>query len=277
MNGFEQVALGGVCLARGLRAGFRPERWGAWLPLLLARLAIVTALAACAHPALSWAMAPLLRALAGEDALRYPQAFAHLAPFAARADLLAWALIGLPCAGRATRAFAAACGAPVPRVRGAVPEALLLIAAGLPAVLFVAATQTGLGVLAGFRMSAISRLLVQQAGAAAIITVQAATLYVVAEIVLRGANALEALAAIPRSLTAGFLPALVVLVLLALLLVPFAVLAPAAAAGRWHDLPEAAVVVAALRAVAATLVAIAATAAATLAWLAVLAESENRP
>jgi hypothetical protein len=274
---FEQVALGGICLARALREACRPAQWPAWLPLLLARLALVAALAGCAHPLLSWAMAPLVRAAAGDGALHFPQLFAVLGPLAARCEPIVWALVGLPCAGHATRRFAAAFGRPAPRDRGSARETATLILAGLPAVLVALAVPAALDAMSGVRLSGISRLLLPQAGALVVLAAQAATFYVVAEVVLGEANALEALAAVPRSLAPGFLPALVVLAVVSLPLLVFAPFEALAAAGRWHALPEAAVPFACLHAVALTFVSMVATGAGALAWMGVLAEPENRP
>ena len=277
MNGFEQVALGGICLARALRESWSPAVWRTWLPVLLARLAIVAALAGCAHPALSWAMAPLLRAASAEDALRFPQLFQRLASLAARGDLPVLLLIVPLCAGSATRSFAEAFGAPAPASHRMLREASALVLVSLPALIAGVAVQVALERLAGVRLSGFSRAVLPHLGLLLVLTVQAACFYLIAEIVLGGSGAPGALAAIPRSLAAGFVPALVVLALLELPMLAFAPIEPLAASGRWHGMPEAAVVVACVRAAVQTLTGLLAAGAGTLAWMSAVAPAEDGP
>ena len=273
MNIVEQLALGVVGLVRALGESWRPVVWRTWLPALFALLAVLGVLMFASHPALSWFMAPLLRATAGDEALRYPQLFQRLAGLCVRGDLLVATFVAPLCAGAATRRFAVAFGRPAPAgtVLGDAPA---LIVASLPAVLVAAGVQLALDALAGVRLSGFTRMLLPQFGVIVVTAAQAATLYVAAEVTLARRSALEALASVPGSLVHGFLPGFLVLALLGLPVMGVATAEPLAAAGRWQGLPELAAAVAALKACAQALVGLVGSGAATLVWLGAIASQE---
>jgi len=266
VNAIEQLALGVVALGRVLGESTRPAIWRAWLPVLAAQAAFVVLVAFGAHPLVSWFMAPLLRAITGGDPLHYPELFQRLAALCARADLVVVALLLPLGAGAATRRFAEAFGrAPTPG--GVRNDALALVAVGLPAVLVGLVIQLGLDRMGGVRISGISRLVLAQLGALVAMGVQAATLYVFAEVTLGRRSVVGTFARLLPSFRSGFLPALVVLALLGLPMIAFAAVEPMAASGRWHDLPELAAVVAIARALLQTVLWMLAYGVATLVWL----------
>ncbi len=266
MNAVEQLALGVVALGRALGASLRPAIWRAWLPVFAAQCVIVVLIAFAAHPAISWFMAPMLHAVTGGDPLHYPELFQRFAALCARADLAVVALLLPLGAGASTRRFGEAFGlASAPgRLRD---DALSLIAVGLPAVLVGVAIQVGLDRLGGVRISGISRVVLAQLGALLMMGAQAATLYVFAEISLGRHGIARTLARILPSFASGFLPAFVALALLGLPMLGFAAVEPLAAAGRWHDLPELAAVVAIARAALQTVLWMLASGVATLVWM----------
>lgn len=266
MNAIEQLALGVVALGRVLAECARPAIWRAWLPVLAAQAAFVLLVAFGAHPLVSWFMAPLLHAITGGDPLHYPELFQRLASLCARADLVVIALLLPLGAGDATRRFAAAFGhAPAPG--GVRHDALALVVVGLPAVIVGLVLQVGLDRLGSVRISGVSRLVLAQLGALVAMGVQAATLYVFAEVSLGRRGIRGTFARLLPSFRNGFLPALVALALLGLPMVAFAAIEPLAASGRWHDLPEMAAVVALARAVLQTVLWMLAYGVATLVWL----------
>ncbi len=266
MNAIEQLALGVVALGRVLGECLRPAVWRAWLPVLAAQAAFVVLVAFGAHPLVSWFMAPLLHAITGGDPLHYPELFQRLASLCARAELAVVALLLPLGAGAATRRFAEAFGrAPAPgRVRDDVPA---LVVVGLPAVIVGVVIQLGLDRVGGVRISGASRFLIAQLGALVAMGVQAATLYVFAEVSLGRRGVRGTFARLLSSLANGFLPAFVALALLGLPMVAFAAIEPMAASGRWHDLPEMAAAVALARALLQTVLWMLAYGVATLLWL----------
>ena len=275
MNLVELLALGALGLGRAAREAWRPACWRPWLPVLVIRLLVVLALGFAAHPALAWFMAPLLRAVSGDAALRFPAGLQRLALLAAHADVLVAALVVPVAAGLASRRFAAAFGSPAAAPRSAAGRTLALVVASLPAVLVSVAAQLAVERLAGVRLSAISRLMLPQLAALVVLMTQAACFYVVAEVAVGGASGPGAIAAIPRAFGHGAVPALVALVVLSLPLVPFPRIETAASGGRWLAMPELALLVELARVCLSTALAVLGCGAATLVWLGVIAPQEE--
>ena len=107
MNVLEQIVLGVQSLGHGVRMAFRPALWVPWLLLLTIQVAASVAISWFAHPSVSWFAAPLVQALAGEDALRYPNVFRLLPALFGRVDLLIVAVAGAITVGAATALFGA--------------------------------------------------------------------------------------------------------------------------------------------------------------------------
>ncbi len=115
MNALEQLILGWECLGSALRALTRPAAWAVWLPYALLRFGLLAGFAIGAHPLVSWAMAPLIRALAGEGALHYPELFRALPALDASTGAVLLATAGLWCSGAAAfQVHARASRAPLP-------------------------------------------------------------------------------------------------------------------------------------------------------------------
>ena len=108
MSALEQLALAGQALwltLREIRAG---RLWVPWLALGALLLAALMALVGFAHPLLSWAVAPLVRAIGGEPALHYPDFYRTLPFLYSRVDLVLGTLAGAVATGWSTRALARA-------------------------------------------------------------------------------------------------------------------------------------------------------------------------
>jgi hypothetical protein len=275
VTALEQLSLGSICLARGVRAAFRPALWRRWWPVPLALGVVVLAIAASPLPILSAFMAPLLRLISGEDVLHFPLLLQRLAPLVSRADVLVWALVAPPCAGGVIRALAAGFGHPAPAVRSRGSEAVQLVVAMLPVTLVALLVQAGLDALPFLRVSSLSRFVLPWLSTALVLGLRAAFLCVCAELVLDGTTALGALAVIPRAMEHAFLPALLLLLLLSPPAILFAWAEPLAAAGRWRQSPELALPLALAHAAYLAWAGLAACAAATVLWLGALAPGEE--
>jgi hypothetical protein len=275
----EQLALAGLSFGRAWSASRRPATWLPWLPYLGVSLLVLAALSWCAHPMLSWFMAPLLRTIAGEEALRYPGLYQWLPRLVAEVRFVLDAVL-LPAAfGGSVLAFAA-------HFRGEEPDAgahlretcrlaAVFVLVALPAWFAEAGVHAGLAALPGIRLASVTRALAPHAGNVVILLARAAFLYVIVHAALVQRGPVAALAAWPGSLRDGFVPALLTLVGLA---VPLAVLDAAVAGplGTFGDrMPEAAVAFAAIRAGLATVAGVLAAGTATLVWLAALAPRED--
>ena len=105
MTPLEQAAFGWQCLLGALSAARRPVLWAPWAALLGVQLIVLVACAWSAHPALSWIMAPLLRWLEDDAALRYPELFRRLPGLARDAGLVLGALVTPVVAGVSVRMF----------------------------------------------------------------------------------------------------------------------------------------------------------------------------
>ena len=280
MNAVEQVAFGWQCLLGSLRACRSPAIWGPWSALFgLQALGVV----ACwwgAHPALSWAVAPLLRAIEGDAALRYPELFRRLPDLARDAGLVTGALAMPVLAGVSARLFeqrfrSGASGAGATRAAWAEGlsrwGALLLVA--LPVTLAGAGLQGALRSLDAVRLSSIARSLAHPAADALLLAVRVACAYAAALVVLGGLGGVRALARIPSTWHSGLVPAAVALGLLAPagILASFVVSASPAFIER--GAPEWVVAAVLLRAAVGALLGMLASGAATLAWLGIVEES----
>jgi hypothetical protein len=224
MNIFEQVALALQALRHTLLAMRAPRLWVPWLALGAVQLGVVVALWHFAHPALSWLMAPILRRVAGEDALHYPGAFEVLPRLYDRADLVIGALLGSVAIGSATGLFAdhfhglpARVGS---RLATAVRRAPALVLVQLPFNVLVfgltVMTAPWLESHAGGRLAAVAGPLLTGVS----LVLQAAFFYVAARVMIAGDGAAAALRGVPATWARGLVPALVVSALTLLLLLP---------------------------------------------------------
>jgi len=280
MNALEQLAMGGQCLAEGWREAWRKEPGLAWLPVLVARVGVVALLVWCAHPWVSWLLAPLLRAAEGDAVLRYPELFRRLPPLAARADAVVAVFLVPLSAGVATAMFAAIFRgqrlSPGRAWSEVLPRWPALVIANLPARLVAIGLHLALAALPGIRVSGLTRALAPWAAGLAELFVQAACFYVTSLVVLERRSAWSAIAAIPGTIGRGLVPALVVTVALWLPLAPLQWLEGAREVIVARGLPELVAVVALVRAVVTTALGVATAGAATLAYLGALAEREER-
>jgi len=287
VNPLEQVAFGWQCLLGSLRACRSPTIWGPWAVLFSLQALGVLACWWGAHPALSWAIAPLLRAIEGDAALRYPELFRRLPDLARDAGLVTGALAMPVLAGVSTRLFersfrAGHAARPVPgapTTRAAWAEgfsrwgALLIVA--LPVTLVAVGLQGALRSLDAVRLSSIARSLAPPAADAVLMAVRVACAYAAALVVLGGLGGVRALTRIKSTWSEGLVPAAVALGLLA----PAGMLASAVvtASPAFIDrgAPEWVVAAVLLRAAVGATLGMLACGAATLAWLGSVAESEG--
>ncbi len=279
MNALEQLALGSQCLARGWREAGRRELWLAWLPVLAARIGVLALLVWCAHPLVSWLLAPMLRAAEGDGVLRYPELFRRLPPLAGRADLFVAAVLAPLSAGVATLTLAPvfrgqACS-PGAAWREALPRWPALVIANLPATAAMIGLQFALTALPGARVSGMTRMLAPYAAWVVEMLAQTAFFYASALVVLEHRSAWSAVAAIPGTLGRGFLPALFVTATLWLFLAPLQWLGGQRELIVARGLPELVALVVLLRAGLATGLGLIASGAATLAYLGALAGRED--
>jgi len=280
VNPLEQVAFGWQCLLGSLRACRSPVVWGPWTVLFgLQALGVV----ACwwgAHPALSWVMSPLLRAIEGDAALRYPELFRRLPGLARDAGLVTGALAMPVLAGVSTRLFEQRFRARMPAetdTRAAWAEGLsrwgALLIVALPVTLVALGLQAALRSLDAVRLSSIARTLAFPAADAVLLAVRVACAYAAALVVLGGQGGLRALARIPSTWASGLVPAAVALGLLAPAGILAAAVVTASPAFIDRGAPEWVVVAVLLRAAVGAALGMLATGAATLAWLGSVAES----
>jgi hypothetical protein len=235
-----------------------------------------------AHPALSWAIAPLLRAVEGDEALRYPELFRRLPDLARDAGLVTGALAMPVLAGVSARLFEqrfSADFAAASATRAAWAEglsrwgALLLVA--LPVTLAGVGLQGALRALDAVRLSSLARTLAFPAADAVLLAVRIACAYAAALVVLGGLGGVRALTRIPSTWPAGLVPAAVALGLLA----PAGILASAVVTASpaliERGAPEWVVAAVLLRAAVGAALGMLASGAATLAWLGAVSDSEG--
>lgn len=279
MTLLEQLALAMLSFGHALREARRPAAWLPWSLVLVASLLALVALSWCAHPLLSWFMAPLLRVSAGEDGLRYPGLYRRLPRIVADIRLVLDALVVPVAFGGSVLAFAAAY-----RGRDADPGALLretlgrapvFVLAALPVWLAEVGLRAAVAALPGIRLASLTRALAPHAADVALVLVRATFFYAVVHAALARRGPLAAIASVPGSFRDGFVPALLTLVVLG---VPLAVL-DAVAAGPFaafaSRVPESALLLAVLRDLLAALAGVLAAGTATLVWLGALAPGES--
>lgn len=282
MNVLEQVALGWQCVWHTRREMLRAQLWGPWLVLLAAQGLVIGALAFAAHPWLSWFMAPLLTAVAHEDILRYPELLRRLPGLAAHAAALLGVVLAPLIAGVATRLFADRFRGARVRPDAAWGEALgrwfSLVLAAAPAALVALSVALLPTLLAGVRMSSLSRRLLPDALGVLGALLMALLLYTSALVMLERRGGLRALAELPRTWARGFVPALVVVAIVSLLRLPLERLAGASTLIVNRGIPELAIVLALTQALAAAVLGFVLTGAVTLAYLSVVAtRDEDQP
>ncbi len=217
MSPQEQLALGGQALGRAARELLRAGPWAAFALLGALEALVLLALALPAHPALSWAVAPLAERVMGERALHYPDGFRLLPSLFGPVDaVLAW-LVGSLAMGAASHAFAARFrGAPVSagasfgaalRRWPALAIALLpahAVIAGLGWIAPLFSSSHGIGSTTALPVFAVAPGVVVLLG-----------FYLPALVMIGGRGGPGALAALPRAwargLVAGVVPCLVTL------------------------------------------------------------------
>lgn len=276
MNTLEQVAFGWQCLLGSLRACRSVAVWGPWALLFALQAAGVLVSCWGAHPLLSWFVAPLARAVEGDEALRYPELFRRLPNLARDVGLLSGALALPVLAGVSARLFErrfrGSRAAPGSAWAEGLSRAGALLVAALPVTLAAIGLQTALQALPQVRLSSVARAFAPPVADAALLFVRVTCAYAAALVVLGGRSGPRALLEIPSTWAAGFVPAAVAL----LLLVPVGVLASALVTASvamvdrgWPEAVAAAVLV---RAAAGALLDMLASGAITLAWMGSVAD-----
>jgi hypothetical protein len=280
MSTLEQVAFGWQCLLATLRACRSRAVWGPWALLFSLQAAGLAALAGCAHPAFSWFMAPLLRAVEGDAALRYPEIFRRLPALARDTGLVLAAFVTPVVAGISARLFerrfrrssGPAAGA---WAEGAARAGALLLA-GLPVTLAAVGLVAMLHNLPLVRLSSAARALAPAGAGIALAFVRTAFAYVPALVVLGRRPARDALAAVSATWVPGFVPAGTVLLLLAPLTLAAGALASASVSLVDRGAPEWIAAVVLVRAAVDAFILMAASGAVTLAWLGCVEEHLRR-
>lgn len=251
MNPLEQLAVGWLATGRSVREW---RTWAPWAPALagaLAHSALVLAIVFAAHPLLSWAMAPWLRAVSGDDALRYPELFRRLPGIVTRADRWWMPLYSPLLAGWATALFAVTFHGrerlPATSRRETLGRASTLVLASLPFHLLIAAIAVGESSMLAGRVSTVTRALAPQVAQLLATVVRAVLLLVAPVVVLERRGLRGTLIALPGAAQHAFLGALMIAVLASLLPMPFDAWAARSAALVASGLPEKVAVVVLLR------------------------------
>jgi len=281
VNALEQVAFGWQCLLGSLRACRSRDVWGPWTVLFALQAAGILLSAWGAHPALSWFAAPLLRALEGDDALRYPGLFRRLPDLARDAGLASGALALPVLAGVSARLFErryrGAPGRPGTAWREGLARSGALLVVALPVSLVAIGLQAALQSLHLVRLSGLLREAAPALGDAGLLFVRIAFAYGAALVVLGARTGPRALLEVPSTWERGFVPAAVAV----LPLVPAGLLAsalvPAALAFVELGAPEAVLAAVLARAAAGALLGMIASGAVTLAWLGAVETEEDGP
>lgn len=229
MNPIEQIALAWQALSRTFLQSVRPGLWTPGLVLGGLQLLMLAALSNYAHPWVSWVTVPLLRRIAGEGMLHYPQVLRALPDLYSRCDFVLAAVAGSVLFGAATLLFAARFRRAPPSAGAALREAgrksASLILVQLPVYALILglahALQRALRPGSSGGLTALLYLtgVVSVTGAA-----RALFLYLPAVVVLEGRSAVQALRELPRTWTRGLWGALFLVFVLMLPLVPLQVL-----------------------------------------------------
>lgn len=278
MNPLEQVALAGQALWHTLRRMGAGRLWVPWLVLGAVQGVVLLGLVNFARPWLAWALAPLVRAGAGEAALHYPGFFRALPTLYGHADLAVVALAGAVLAGWSVALFAArwrgSSPAPGAAWTGVAPRALTLVIVQLPFNVLAFALSAGIGHLLEGRAGVMLRL-GGMAGLAGMVILQALFLYLPAVVVLERRGIAGAFAALPRTWARGFWAGLVLGAVALLPLLPLDALAGRIDLLVGRGTPELAAWLAALQLVAGLLVSFLLTGSSTLVYLGSVAEAED--
>ena len=268
----------GLAFGHAVREARRPAAWVPWLLVPGAGLLALTALTWSAHPLLSWFMAPLLRASAGEEALRYPGLYRRLPQLAADIRFMLDAVVVPVAWGGSALAFAALYRGGEPRVGGVMREALrsapVFVLAALPVWLAEAGLRAGLAALPGVRLASLTRALAPQAADVVLVLVRAFFFYVVVHAALERRGPVAAVASVARTFRDGFLPALLTLVVVGVPLAGVDAVAAGPFAAFAQRVPESALLLAVLHDVLGAFVGLLATGTATLVWIGALAPRE---
>ena len=152
----------------------------------------------------------------------------------------------------------------------------VFVVAALPAWLAEAGVRAALAALPGVRLSGASRALAPTALGALAVMVRAAFLCAVVHAAVLRRGPWAALASVPGAFRDGFVPALLLLVVLGLPLAAFDAISAVGPLGTFAGrVPEAALAFAGLRAAAEALAGVVASGTATLVWLGALASQER--
>jgi hypothetical protein len=274
MSVLEQVAFGWQCLLAALRACGSRAVWGPWAALFVLQALGLLVLAWCAHPALSWAMAPLLRAIEGDAVLRYPELYRRLPALARDTGLVLAAFVTPVAAGISAalfeRHFRREPGPALVAWADGGSRAGALLLAGLPVTLAMLGLYGMLHALPHVRLSSAARAAAPLAAGAALAFVRTVFAYAPALVVLGRRSAPAALATVPATWAPGFVPAGTALLLLAPLTVAATIAAAASASLVERGAPEWGAAVVLARAAVDTFVSMVASGAVTLAWLGVI-------
>jgi hypothetical protein len=225
MNALEQIVLAFQSLAYALRQIFRPSLWLPWLPVLALQGGAVAALWWFAHPAVSWLMAPLVQAAAGENALRYPNVFRLMPVLYARADVVITLVAGSLAVGASCLLFAArATGQPLPAgtaLRRGLSRIVPLILVNLPAmVLALGFAYAFDSWLAGRGGLVLVKRVAPLLSLGVAVVIQAFFLWVNPLLMLGGRGLVGSLTVLPRAAARGVWAALTLAIVAALPLLP---------------------------------------------------------
>jgi len=215
VNAGQQLLLGWEALWRSARQMRSIDVWIPGLVVALVQVGILAALAWFAHPAVSWFMAPILRRVAGEEVLRYPNVFQVMPALYGHAGLIVEALIGATMAGATVWLFARRFeGRPATASAGlahALRRALPLVIASLPGTLLIDLVLTASDRwLVDHGGPRLVRHAIHYGAVGVALLVQAFFLYVVAYVVLEGRGVLGAWGGLPEAARRGFWGALFV-------------------------------------------------------------------
>jgi hypothetical protein len=216
LNVLEQIMLAWQAFLYACRHLLRPGLWLPWLILGAIQVVAVVLIATFAHPAVSWAMAPVLRAIGGDAALHYPEVFRMLPDLFGRVDLVLTATLGAVAAGAATWLFgselARGTGAAAPAgagVRSAIGRWLAIVVINLPFNLMALGLTYGLSWWLGERdSSGLVQRVGRLAGLCGALLIQAFFIYGTALVVLGGRGVWDAFKSLPGAAGRGFFAAL---------------------------------------------------------------------
>ncbi len=280
MNPLEQVALAGQALWHTLRRMGTGRLWVPWLLLGAVQGVVLLALAHFARPWLAWALAPLVRAGAGEGALHYPDFFRALPSLYARADLVVVATVGAILTGWSVALFAArwrgSPDGPATTWAAVAPRALTLVLAQLPFNVLAFALSAGIGAVLEARAGVVLRL-GQLVGLGAMVVLQALFLYVPALVVLERRGLAGTFAALPRTWVRGFWAGLVLGLAALVPLLPLDALGGSVGLLVGRGLPELAAWLTALQLLAGLVVSFLLAGGSTLVFLGSVADAEREP